>query len=587
MSGRSRRGRSGERGVSAILFALMLTVMLTVSAIAVDLGAAYSERRHDQNTADVAAMSGAVEAVHGGGVINDIVAEVGDKVNTTLGRAVTEQEWTDCKDPDQLARNTIELQDANPTIDPATECISFSQGFDRVRVKLPPQQAIGVFGPSLGFGNISTSAAAVAQIETPDGAGGPPFIAFENAKKGDFVCLRTGGAENAEPENLMTGNGPGNPPSVSSSLDPCHSANYGVSSSTFGTVKPHAYEDACNQRDIEIKLAIAVGMDHILGVFPGGFDTVAQDTDGDGRIDIPGDPAPGAVAGDGYDSRQRIDGADNCNAAFPNTLEVDTGFSAQNLKCALLSPQNSDLCENEYPRLKQGAGWPSGYTVVGETFDNTPLWEFLRPAATLETEGAPKSCVIVAMAAQDDDAMGYFNLNAPTLNGKYQQFTQQYPNWRGQYWDPYDLFDWMDQCLDDWDLGATPQDADPELFELSIGSYPRFAFIPQVAEDTLTGPTQLVHIEGFLPVYLNRLYIPTSGSETARTMCGPYDTRVSERYLVHDAGQPWSCGNGNDNIARLSALVMACGMVSDELCDKDSQLPRTAGLDVHEFRLVE
>ncbi len=582
VTGRPVRRATGERGVAAIVFALMLTALLTMSAIAIDLGAGYAERRHDQNTADVAAMSGAVQAVLGGGVVDDVVAEVRAKVDTTLDKTVTDAEWTACKDPAHLELTTIALAPANPTIDPVTECISFNLGFDRVRVKLPPQEAIGAFGPALGFGNITTSAAAVAQVEASNGAGAPPFIAFENAKKGDFVCLRTGGAENAEPENLMQGNGPGNAPSVSTALDPCHSANYGVSSSTFGTVKPYAYKSGCTSPgNTEIRRAIAIGMDHLLGVFPGGFDTAA-------------DTAPGAVVNDGYDSRQRVDGWDGCKAAYPNTLQVDTGFTANLLRCALLSPSNSDICVNDVPRLKQGAGHPSGYTITNETFDNTPLWTFFRRAKALHDEGAPVSCVVAATAAQDTgggvEDVDFFNLAKTTRAGHYKtQFLDLYPNWRKPNWDPYDLFDWTDRCLDEWQVGTnldgTPKD--PELFTEAIGDYPRFAFIPQVAEASLSGPGQLVHIEGFLPVYLNRVYIPTSGSATARDMCGPYDTRVSERYLVHDAGQPWSCGVGNDDIARLASMVLACGMVSDSLCDKDSNLPQTAGLDVYEFRLIE
>ena len=73
-----RRGtvRRSDRGVSAVLFALMLTAILSMSAVAIDLSAGYTERRHDQNTADVAAMSGAVQAVLGGGVVVDVVTEV-------------------------------------------------------------------------------------------------------------------------------------------------------------------------------------------------------------------------------------------------------------------------------------------------------------------------------------------------------------------------------------------------------------------------------------------------------------------------------------------------------------------------------
>src|SRR3546814_10380521 len=101
---RARRG-ADDRGVTAVLFALMLTGILTMSALAVDIGAAYSERRHDQNTADVAVMSGAVEAVLGGGIIDKVVAEVRDEVDTTLGQEASPDEWLACRDDERQIGN--------------------------------------------------------------------------------------------------------------------------------------------------------------------------------------------------------------------------------------------------------------------------------------------------------------------------------------------------------------------------------------------------------------------------------------------------------------------------------------------------
>lgn len=565
----------------------MLTAMVGMGALAVDLGAAYTERRHDQNTADAAVMSGAVESVLGGGIIDDVVAEVGAKVDTTLGREVTDAEWTACTDPDQLAYTTTELQAGNPTIDPVTDCISFSAGFDRIRVKLPDQEAISVFGSALGFGTIETTASAEAEIVPGPGAGAPPFIAFEGTTKGDFVCLRTSSA--GDPElYLMQGNGPGVAPTVSgSSVDPCHSSQNGVFSSTFGTINPWAYEAGCQRGNDQIQIAISVGIDHLLGVFAGGYDTVAQDLDGDGVFEIPGDPAPGAVAGDGFDSRTRVDGAANCTTAFPNTLTADTGLTAQMLRCALLSEKNGpnqDLCLNEYPRLQQGTSVQTDLLVVGEKLDNVAPWTYLNPASTLHAGNVPDACVILAASRQSDT----FDLGS---HPRYNTYVTTFTQWNDPTkWDQYDRYDLFISCLKDWTVGVSS-----ELFTEDIGTAARFAFIPQVAETTISAAQEEMHIEGFLPVYLYRLYVKAQGGGS-HAMCDPLDPRTTDKYYVHDAGQTNSrftqggkkiCGDSNDNLSRLSAIALACGMVPDSLCDKDTSLPKSAGRDIYEFRLVE
>lgn len=537
--------------MSIVIVGLMLTVLFSMAAFGVDLGAAFAERRHDQNTVDAAVMSGAVESVLGGGVVNQVVAEVRDKVEVTLGRSVSAAEWTACKDPDHLELTTKTLAYANPTISPVSECISFNAGFDRLRVRLPGQTTQAVFGPALGFDRLVTAAAAEAEVVPAYGGGAPPFLALEGTTKGDFACLRTGGNQSGEPINLLNGNGPGLPPTPGLRPDPCNSINYPVSSSTFGTVLPWGYERDCRQQDTDTKLGIAIGMDHLLGIFPGGYQP---------------DPITG------IDPRQRIDGGSNCTVAFPNTLMVDTGFTASLLRCALVSLKFDDLCENEYPRLRQGGNVQSTHKVVGEALDNVPPWTYLRPASELHAANAPAACVRLAASRTTDP----FDL-VTNGNGRYALWVVSHPLYADANWDAYDRYDDFDECLDSWPWGG------PELFDESIGESPRFAFIPQVAEASLTGPTQLVHIEGFLPVYLFRLYIPSNNS----LMCDPIDVRISPTYLVHDAGGSYSCGSTNDNIARVSSIVMACGMLPDVLCDKESNMPSSAGTDIYDFRLAE
>jgi len=62
MTSRPRNARpKGERGQALILFALGLAVILGFTAMAIDVGLLYEDRRHLQNTADAAALAGVGE----------------------------------------------------------------------------------------------------------------------------------------------------------------------------------------------------------------------------------------------------------------------------------------------------------------------------------------------------------------------------------------------------------------------------------------------------------------------------------------------------------------------------------------------
>ena len=588
MTGPVRRTRRDERGVSATLFALMLTALLTMSALVVDIGAAFTERRHDQNTADAAVMSAVVESVLGGGVINDVVAEVRVKVDTTLGRTVTDQQWLDCDDPDQLHYTTNELKVGNPTISPATDCISFNISFDRVRVKLPDQDVQEIFAKSLGLADLKTSASAEAEVVNGAGTGAPPFVALSTATQGDFVCLRT--SSNPQPQTLLKGMGPGVNPQVSNRPDPCDKTVYDVSSENFGTISPYRYQQGCTRQNADIEVAVSLGIDHIMGFFPNGFSGTLGE----------------ANAGD------RVDGGANCTTAFPNTFAVDTGFNAQGLRCALISLSNSSTCNGEVPRFQQGPFVQSTHKFAGENMDNAAPWDFLRPASELYEAYArtdkfggpapemPDECVVLAASRTTDG----FESTATWSNWG---LIQSYP-WPTSYaaqlagdgsviryapngytnldlrtftdasYDHYDKYDLLVECLEQWN-GLT----DDELFTVDLGLTPRFAFIPKVAEPNLN-KAKYVHIESFLPTFMYRTY---QNKSSGTAPCDPLDPRASVQFFVHDAGRKISCGASNSNVDRLSSIMLACGMVPDELCNKDTGQPDFAGQDIYEFRLAE
>lgn len=554
-TGRGSRRAHGSRGVSAILFAIMLSAMLGVSALAVDVGAAYTERRHDQNTADVAVMSGAVEAVLGGGIIDDVVDEVRQKVDKTLGKTVAASEWLNCADDEQLHFTARELAVANPVISPVTDCISFSRTFEEVRVKLPRQKAIGVFGPTLGFGDIHVTAGANARIQSA--TGGLPFVALSTATKGDFVCLRTTSAK--EPLPLANGNGPGVAATYpakgtpTARPDPCHSEEFDTESENFGTLKPFRYEN-CTQQNTDVEIAIAIGLDHPMGIFPRGY------------YATPPVPPTDATYSD---YAVRVDGAPfsgvaRCQTAFPNTFELDEGLNAGGLSCSLLR-NAGDLCNGHTPRFQTGpyvAENDSAILGISE-YDNTAPWDYLRPSAELQAEGSPPECVAVAASRGDDVS---------------------------HLWDQYDRYDAFTTCLKKWGQwipdgnqgdGNDVYWPENQLFTKEIGASARFGFVPQVAEESLAS-VSYVHIEGFLPIFMYRVYMQESGK-----MCDPSDPRDGSGLKVHDAGVPWDCGGSNKTIDRLASIIFACGMVDPTLCNKSTGEPQYAGKDIYEFRLTK
>lgn len=79
--------KNNESGQAIVLLVLSLVVLLGFTALAVDGGMAYSDRRHAQNAADTAALAGGGAA---GSVIeeNELVWENWDRCNETLPSAV-------------------------------------------------------------------------------------------------------------------------------------------------------------------------------------------------------------------------------------------------------------------------------------------------------------------------------------------------------------------------------------------------------------------------------------------------------------------------------------------------------------------
>lgn len=80
--------RGNERGQSLVLVALSLTVLLGATAVAIDAGQFFSERRFLQNAADAAALAAAT-AISQGRSVADAEAAARDTLTRNFAQAPT------------------------------------------------------------------------------------------------------------------------------------------------------------------------------------------------------------------------------------------------------------------------------------------------------------------------------------------------------------------------------------------------------------------------------------------------------------------------------------------------------------------
>lgn len=516
-----RRDRStpndDDRGFTLVFVALVLTILMVFAAFAVDLGALYSERRIDQNSADAAATSGGVEFLRIGST-QAAITEAVAKVTADLGRTVTSAEWIACTDDNALARTAVSL-----SLTPATACISFSSTFGRMRVRLPDQQVATTFGRVAGIDEFTSNAVAEVSFGDP-GGGALPFVLMASDGSVSEICLRSGGGQN--PPDVLPPTG--DPFGVGRVPDPCNDERFDTASGAEGTTLPFRYDGACtngpgNQSVVD---AIISGMDHPLGVF-------------DPEVTLnPGDNANTLDSNPDF----RADGSNSCATALPNALEVDSGFTAQELECALLlsSCTRGTAATSGDPGRLHDSGSSSTFNTF--SVDDTALWEYFVPGLPLS---APASCTTAQLDATE------FYLRRAALA----------------------------DCLRNWSTG--------ELFTEQVAENPRFGYIPRVAErglcrdqpavgDGCSGPLpNYVHINNFAAVYMDGLYSRGPGpcdSSNAST--------VGSTWAIHYPGKDLDCGSSTVNVDRLSALVVPCGSLPASVCDPSSNppFPSTVGI---------
>ena len=311
----------GDEGVTLVIVALCMIVMLVFAGFSVDLGAVYIERRQDQSAADAASMGAALEAPSGRLAISNAAQQiVRENLTQTYTNAQWNAAWLACQDPGRLLQQGT-VNGAN------TQCISYDPA-GLVRVKVPPQFVKANFGKVVGINGFNSSAVAVASLK-PTGGGILPLLVVSGAAPGDEICLKSG--------------------SGGTSADPCD----GPDSGNFGTLDSPIYGNelygttgiACGSGMVNDRLTVnlAVGIDHLV---------------------VPYTPAAGIIE-------------DECGVLGPpNSMETLTGN--RDLLAALFT--QATLGGRTFPgRLRTNTSPLRTFTQNGSTYniDDRPLWDFI------------------------------------------------------------------------------------------------------------------------------------------------------------------------------------------------------------------
>ena len=512
---RARARARDEGGFAIIIVALAIVVMLIFAAFAVDLGLVFNERRVDQNSADASATSGAVIFIQAAS-LQSAVDEIVAKVNTDLGRTVSSAQWVACTDPARPLAYTHTA--ANMSLSPATPCVSFTAGFDKLRVKLPSQTVDSAFGKVIGISSYQSSAFAEVGLKI-NGGGALPFVVLASVTQGQQVCLRVDNSGGVEPPDTP----PIDPYTTDFVKDPCNMTIVQQANGSRGTLKPYHYVPACdkpsgNQGIVD---AIRVGMDHPLGVFTPPV-TLAP---GDNANNL--DSNPGA----------RIDGGNSCTVVFPNTVDVDTGFTAQLLKCALLQNPCASGSTSGPGRLAVSS---NSSTFLGLNVNDHALWDYL-------VANPPSGSCSAAKTLSAGGATFYKKRAA------------------------------LQNCLQNWTSG--------QLFTEAIADDLRLGYVPKIAELGLckiqpaanelcsgTFPDN-VHINNFVPVYLDGLYQDKGGTCDTNNPATP--VQDNSGWAIHYPGKSLKCGTsgGGAQIDRMSGIVIPCGALPLSVCDPSSNPP--------------
>lgn len=359
-----------ERGVSAILVALSMVVLLGFAAIAVDSGLAFDERRQEQGGVDAGTLSAGIGAqvspIQSGcgtftfveqAVCNGAVVAM-DIINTNADAPYPVSAFdnpTLCSDsvfppefqPGGANQGIISRVDDGGT--PRTlECIRWTENLSKVRIVLPVTAVNTTFGRVLGRNTIDVNAMAEAETALKRPGQLIPFVVGPTGAGANLGCLY-------EPPSGI-------------SQPPCD----GPAEGNFGFMLPYLYGDTVLGTPVQctpvanttIAATFAKGADHIYALnssVPG----TANDRDNCpnknqliDEIDVrTGDPA-GPVEVGALEEILATEGRLRCkDGDAQEPTWVDPAWSSTG-PCADVNDRHDEF------------------------LDSTPLWTFINPTAT-------------------------------------------------------------------------------------------------------------------------------------------------------------------------------------------------------------
>ncbi|MDX1450155.1 MAG: pilus assembly protein TadG-related protein [Acidimicrobiia bacterium] len=175
-----------EHGVSGILVAGSLMLLIGLAAVAVDLGAAYNERRGDQTAVDIGALAGAQSIINGtDAMVTDSLSYIRQNLATTYTNTEWQTAWQGCTDPGRPA-GYVQLRKPSAWGGGTLPCMSFHPS-GLFRVKIPDQIVDTSFGRALGVNSIATRAEATVRVRNRGIGGILPFGMLGTASCGDQI----------------------------------------------------------------------------------------------------------------------------------------------------------------------------------------------------------------------------------------------------------------------------------------------------------------------------------------------------------------------------------------------------------------
>jgi hypothetical protein len=525
---RSERA-GGDRGIAVVFSALLLVVLLIFAALAVDLGGVYSARRNDQNAADVSALGGAQSLTDTNA---NLIAEVKQLANSTLGTTLTPEQWNSCADvidPDSV---DTALSGAN--------CITVNTGRTQIQVRIPTRPYEAVFAGAAGVDSFDHDAFAIAGLSRFGFGSVLPFGLGTGAGAGDgYLCVKTGPGGHSEP--------------------PCggpESGNFGyLDFGYFGNSEINTTNDCGNGgQKTRNENNAAVGIDHDLSSY-GGYWGVGV---------------------------EHIDTASPCGSIEkPNAAFTLTGNTPQNFGHGMYSGTGySDGGPGRLARSGTSVFGGSGAAanVGGRLLDDNPLWQFI-PTTFPAGANVPASCsksiftdarsgVYTQLPTAPANVRAYVSTR-PTLAERMRVLLQRcITHYNGSSWnadgaitpvgDP--LSGCTGACSDPVFSRNSSTTDSPDLYDIQYTS--RFGYVPELTAAFPNG-NATVRLATFRPIFFQRLLAGNCGGGTCSHDFEP--------------GIGYSNSSSEEKAEGITAFVLPRSSLPGDLGDEDA--PSAVGVN--------